>query len=100
MVQKALSKRLFVKRLKKLVLPLLQPSLFIAFIHQRVAVMKFFIYLQVIANYLNRAQSEDENHRLQLLRDSGWDVRVLVWSDLRDPGRRAAWLEFLAGRLG
>lgn len=51
-------------------------------------------------HYLNRAQYEDENYRLQLLRDSGWDVRVLVWSDLKDPGRREAWLEFLAERLG
>lgn len=51
-------------------------------------------------HYENRAQYEDENHRIQLLRDAGWEIRVLVWADLWQSGRRGQWLEFLARRLG
>lgn len=47
-------------------------------------------------HYRNRAQYEDEHHRLHLIRDAAWDVRVLTWSDIRDPARRRDWLDFLA----
>lgn len=42
----------------------------------------------------------DEMHRLTLLRDDGWDIRVLVTQDHSDPVRRDAWLDWLAKRLG
>lgn len=51
------------------------------------------------AHYENRSQYEDENHRIQLLRDAGWDVRILVWADLWHPVRRREWLEFLSRRV-
>lgn len=41
----------------------------------------------------------DEMHRLDLLRDDGWDLRVLVTRDVQDPRRAEAWLSWLAQRL-
>lgn len=32
-------------------------------------------------------------YRFALLRDSGWDVTLLVKDDLKDPGRRRKWVE-------
>lgn len=46
------------------------------------------------------AAYKDEMHRLEVLRDLGWAVRVLVYDDLRDPRRRAAWLQWLERGLG
>lgn len=37
----------------------------------------------------------DENYRLQRLRDHGWQVRVVVINDLRDPKRRRELLQWL-----
>ena len=51
-------------------------------------------------HYTKRSHYEDENYRIQLLRESGWDVHVLVWRDLWDPERRRTWLDFLARKLG
>lgn len=51
-------------------------------------------------HYTKRSQYENENYRLQLIRDSGWDVQVLVWRDLWDPERRRTWLNFLSRKLG
>ncbi|MDO5617690.1 hypothetical protein [Kocuria sp.] len=41
----------------------------------------------------------DEMHRLELFRDHGWDIRVLVAEDMRNPVRAQGWLEWLAHRL-
>lgn len=38
-------------------------------------------------------QYRDEMYRFALLRDSGWDVTLLVKDDLKDPGRRRKWVE-------
>lgn len=51
-------------------------------------------------HYKKRSHYEDENYRIQLIRDSGWDVQVLVWRDLWEPERRRTWLNFLARNLG
>ncbi|WP_258924176.1 hypothetical protein [Kocuria varians] len=40
-------------------------------------------------------QYRDEMHRLTLLRDAGWDVRVITWDDLKMPLRREMWLGHL-----
>lgn len=50
-------------------------------------------------HYENRFQYEDENYRLQRIRDHGWGIHVLVWKDLRDPQRRRMWLERLQDQL-
>lgn len=42
---------------------------------------------------------KDEMHRLEVLRDEGWAVRVLVHDDLREPRRRKEWLTWLARHL-
>lgn len=42
---------------------------------------------------------KDEMHRLEVLRDEGWAVRVLVHDDLREPRRRKEWLMWLARHL-
>lgn len=51
-------------------------------------------------HYKKRSHYENENYRLHLIRESGWDVRVLVWRDLWDPEQRQAWLDFLSRKLG
>lgn len=51
-------------------------------------------------HYKKRSHYEDENYPIQLIRDSGWDVQVLVWRDLWEPERRRTWLNFLARNLG
>lgn len=51
-------------------------------------------------HYRDRVAYADEMHRLQLLADAGWGVRVLVLEDLRQPRRREAWLDWLRRRLG
>lgn len=51
-------------------------------------------------HYKKRSQYENENYRLQLIREAGWDVQVLVWRDLWDPEQRRTWLNFLARKLG
>jgi len=41
----------------------------------------------------------DEQHRLHLLADAGWDVRTVVAADLKDPQRTAALLYWLRTHL-
>lgn len=41
----------------------------------------------------------DENYRIQRLRDHGWQVRVVVIDDLRDPKRRRELLQWLFHHL-
>ncbi len=41
----------------------------------------------------------DENYRIQRLRDHGWQVRVVVLDDLRDPKRRRELLQWLFHHL-
>ncbi|WP_431813414.1 hypothetical protein [Kocuria sp. cx-455] len=41
----------------------------------------------------------DENYRIQRLRDHGWQVRVVVLNDLRDPKRRRELLQWLFQHL-
>lgn len=41
----------------------------------------------------------DENYRVQRLRDHGWQVRVVVLDDLRDPKRRKELLQWLFHHL-
>lgn len=48
---------------------------------------------------VDRQAYGDEMHRLQLFRDDGWDIRVLVTEDVRNPLRAQQWLEWLAQRL-
>lgn len=47
----------------------------------------------------DHAAYKDEMHRLEVLRDLGWAVRVLVYDDLVDPRRRGEWLTWLSRRL-
>lgn len=41
----------------------------------------------------------DENYRLERFRDAGWNVRVLVWEDLKQSHRRAQWMQWLSLHL-
>ena len=41
-------------------------------------------------HYEDRKTYGDEQHRLHLFADAGWDVRTVVAADLKDPQRGAA----------
>ena len=48
----------------------------------------------------NHQAYKDEMYRNEVLRDLGWNLRILVFDDLRDPRRAAAWLSWLGRQLG
>lgn len=51
-------------------------------------------------HYRDRRAYGDEMHRINRLQDLGWQLRLVVAEDLRDPARFAALLRWLEDRLG
>lgn len=66
----------------------------LAWPHRRVA-----IEYNGAVHYQDRVTYADEMGRLNALRDAGWEVRVVVLEDLRDPVRRHALFNWLRAHL-